>query len=642
MRLSRHAVIIAALLILLAGCRGDDDASKAAPATVLQSISVTPASVTLLTDETKQLTATATYSDGTTANVTSSVAWTSSASGVVSVTTPGLAKAVSAGKSIVQATTNGITGQASFTVDNAPATPAPPEPSDGWTITLFGPGADAVVPNKFVVSVAAKAPSAEISSVTAQVGAVSSELRFIGSAQCTGGVFPREPTPCWTVEMDISSLARGALQLQVTAKDALGNSASRTVPIVHDALPVINVSRPAQHALARPQLAIAASCSDDDPAGCTSLLAFACTSSEGGDCVNAFATGVATLDTTIDLAAYDGQRRYLTYIATDSRGQQSRASVPIYVETSPRLVNVAQVPGFIKDADADRILYVDEVAGEVRIFDRATSVDTLVSNGPVDINDKALLTPSGAVVTIRPALANRNLVSIEAGVAVDLGPVDADLTRRRGPFVAWSNGPTIMRRDVTSASTETVDTAAQGTFDVAADGTVSFANAANQIVLYGPAGATITVPTGSNGHPRTNGTDVVYSELALGIRLMLNRDGTPIELAPFSFSSTFPPDSDYQIAGDWLAYSKMGPSGVTQLWRMNPQNEATQVTFLNSRSQLGVLGANGSMTFTNSGRRYLSTAASTSSTDIGSALGGTHFIDGVPYILIGSTLLAIQ
>jgi trimeric autotransporter adhesin len=62
-------------------------------ATVLQSISVSPATATVAASQTQQFLATGHYSDGTTPDITSMVTWTSDTPGVaaMSSTTPGLA-----------------------------------------------------------------------------------------------------------------------------------------------------------------------------------------------------------------------------------------------------------------------------------------------------------------------------------------------------------------------------------------------------------------------------------------------------------------------------------------------------------------------------------------------------------------------
>jgi hypothetical protein len=80
-------------------------ASPAATITVpplLKSISLSPASVTLALNATQQYTATATYSDGTTSNVTSSVTWVSSVPAAVSISSSGLATVLAANKAVIK------------------------------------------------------------------------------------------------------------------------------------------------------------------------------------------------------------------------------------------------------------------------------------------------------------------------------------------------------------------------------------------------------------------------------------------------------------------------------------------------------------------------------------------------------------
>lgn len=67
-------------------------------AITLSSIAITPSGATVAAGTSKQLTATGTYSDGTTQDITASVTWTSSDTGVASITAAGLAKGLVAGK----------------------------------------------------------------------------------------------------------------------------------------------------------------------------------------------------------------------------------------------------------------------------------------------------------------------------------------------------------------------------------------------------------------------------------------------------------------------------------------------------------------------------------------------------------------
>jgi Bacterial Ig-like domain (group 2) len=96
------------IIATLSGVRG------AAALTVLPkfltAIVITPNSVSLQIGATQQFTATGSYNDGSTANITSSVAWASSTPGVASVSAAGVATAVAAGSAAITAATSGVTG----------------------------------------------------------------------------------------------------------------------------------------------------------------------------------------------------------------------------------------------------------------------------------------------------------------------------------------------------------------------------------------------------------------------------------------------------------------------------------------------------------------------------------------------------
>jgi uncharacterized protein YjdB len=90
--------------------------TSAPPPPTLTSISVAPPTVSVVVGATQQFTATATYSDNSTANVTSTAAWTSAASGTASVNSAGLATGVAAGSTTISASLSGVSGTAQITV----------------------------------------------------------------------------------------------------------------------------------------------------------------------------------------------------------------------------------------------------------------------------------------------------------------------------------------------------------------------------------------------------------------------------------------------------------------------------------------------------------------------------------------------
>jgi hypothetical protein len=93
---------------------------QAAAAPTLVSIAVTPLNATNLVGGTQQYTATGTYSDSSTQNVTSQATWSSSKPTVATISTSGLATAVSAGSTTISAALSGVTGSTTLTVQTPP------------------------------------------------------------------------------------------------------------------------------------------------------------------------------------------------------------------------------------------------------------------------------------------------------------------------------------------------------------------------------------------------------------------------------------------------------------------------------------------------------------------------------------------
>jgi len=90
------------------------------PSASLTSIAVTPANPSIQAGATQQFTATGTYSDSTTQNLTSQVTWASSATARATIGGTGLANALTAGTTTISATLAGITGSTQLTVQPQP------------------------------------------------------------------------------------------------------------------------------------------------------------------------------------------------------------------------------------------------------------------------------------------------------------------------------------------------------------------------------------------------------------------------------------------------------------------------------------------------------------------------------------------
>ena len=91
------------------------------PPPTLSSVAVTPANASIAAGASQQFTATGTYSDGSTQNLTAQAAWSSSNPAAATVNAgSGLAAGVAAGSTTISASSGGLTGSTTLTVQAAP------------------------------------------------------------------------------------------------------------------------------------------------------------------------------------------------------------------------------------------------------------------------------------------------------------------------------------------------------------------------------------------------------------------------------------------------------------------------------------------------------------------------------------------
>ncbi len=105
---------------------------------VLQSIAVTPANPSIAKGSTQQFTATGTFSDNSTQNLTNTATWVSATPSVATINSTGLATGVGVGTSTISATQGSVTGSTVLTVTGAvlqsiAVTPANPSVAKGLT-----------------------------------------------------------------------------------------------------------------------------------------------------------------------------------------------------------------------------------------------------------------------------------------------------------------------------------------------------------------------------------------------------------------------------------------------------------------------------------------------------------------------------
>src|ERR1700722_11771221 len=121
-RATNHVVraVIVTLLVTGAAIGGVQElTSQSSDALTLLSITVSPTTASIAAGTTQQFTATGHYLGGSTADLTSSVTWTSSLTSFATVSSTGLATGVATGASTITATSGLILGTAALTVTPA-------------------------------------------------------------------------------------------------------------------------------------------------------------------------------------------------------------------------------------------------------------------------------------------------------------------------------------------------------------------------------------------------------------------------------------------------------------------------------------------------------------------------------------------
>jgi hypothetical protein len=108
------------LVIANTGCGGV--ASTVPPPKTLTSVAVTSSTPSVAVGATRQFTATATYSDASTANISSTATWTVGTQAFATINSSGLATGVAVGSTMVTASLSGISGSESLSVTAKTAT----------------------------------------------------------------------------------------------------------------------------------------------------------------------------------------------------------------------------------------------------------------------------------------------------------------------------------------------------------------------------------------------------------------------------------------------------------------------------------------------------------------------------------------
>ncbi|MCC6749113.1 MAG: hypothetical protein IT371_15740 [Deltaproteobacteria bacterium] len=460
----------------------------------------------------------------------------------------------------------------------------------------------------------------------------------------------------------------GLVALTVTATDVNGATGTAVRVVNHDTIPRVTINAPLEGTVARPALQVNVSCADDNHAGCSSIQIVAY---EGSTRLGVVATGVATVNQSVSLAAYEGRKLRLEVDARDSTGRQALASTPnglpqrtVYVESSAVLAEVESVGAPLWAVNESYSLWLEGTSCKRRAR-QTGQVDTIAPAYPAN-SSVVGLSPGGVIYNEAGVGAEKVYEWRPSGTATLA--MNATALRLKGDYLIWSGPQQLVRRQLSTGTNTapfgprsyTVDMP-----DVGANGDVVFLYAdptqsnMDRVARY-RAGAIVALSAAEAGRaPLTDGTLVVYERrnpLNANQSAVALHDGVTERILSAmrpTYTRAVSPGRDYQVREGWVAFTRADGMGALQIWVRNPAGQETQLSAFGSSSVLDGLGPNGQTTFFNSGRRYVGAPGSVAR-DIGAALGGFAMVNrqnadaegsvwlgGVLHVVIGRTLFKV-
>jgi len=462
------------------------------------------------------------------------------------------------------------------------------------------------------------------------------------------------PENSWIVTLSLAGLARGEKTLVVTVTDVFGNVGQGTRSFVYDRPPSLDVVEPLDFSVARPQIWVEASCSDDDPAGCAAVKVEVvgrydpCV--DGGDLLRT--TDGSPVASSVSLADYDGYQMRLNLVAFDSAGQETCVQREVYVESSTRLLPVESVPGRIFDFDAQRILFLE--GSTLKIRDRATVLDTTVLDDPDHAPTLGYLTPTGAVFVDQPAsVTGAWIYDWNEGQLLDVGPPNSVSSLRvRGDYGIWNDGILLHLRHFPTAQDDVIATdAGNWKNDLTPDGTVAYWNRDYQIFcVQGGISTQLTSDVDLwNVYPVTDGVNTVYKKIrdqvgADEYQVALHSPAGETLLTPATTKDVLSPPLGYAVSNGWVAFTREGSGGQWQVWLRSPGGVESQLTFWGDESRIDSLSSAGVVVVQHQKRLHLASpgAPALPETEIGSALGESVWVDATLYRVVGRTLFVLD
>lgn len=469
----------------------------------------------------------------------------------------------------------------------------------------------------------------ELDTVIASVGTRKTGLVFQGG---------------FTGYINLSGLNEGdTLTLKVVARDKLSNADSATRRFIYDNPPVLIIEQPLNQSVARPTLPISIKCFDKDTVNVK-------ISYRG----NIIYTGKAkdSLRTVINLLAYDTTAGELLLEVTDKRNQTSSSIVNVYVNSDISLIPVYDANSQIIDFNYNKVLAAPEELDYPELGSILTGQKAFIPYRFL-VEPISYLTPFGAVFGGRN-VSNTGAISPlfydwNNNVLDSFGTLNSAASiRTAGNYAIWSNGKDLFRRNL-AAKTNVLISGNAGNWknDVGPNGLVSFWDYTYNISSY-LNGITTTLTTNAgnkwNTWNRTDGNYIVYQKhdpCCNGQQYALYmHDGTSETLLGNLGYTSPVPGTYWDVKNKFIAYTKLGTSGQTQVWVRDSTGVQSQLTFFGTSSLLDLLTERGDVIYTHDSKRYL--RLRTGQTVAITPQGKTYFRDSSFYVAIGRSLFRLN
>jgi len=371
-------------------------------------------------------------------------------------------------------------------------------------------------------------------------------------------------------------------------------------------------------------------------------------------------TFINSVDTTIDFSAGEGKLAFILFTATDSYGHVTKLGTYVTVESSPYLSKKFSGDGFLVDFNYNKVLTKRDSVG--KITDILTGQSSIIpaafpaftenygEAGKHDVGAHyAFLTKYGAIFIDREGALkdwnNNQMYELSTPFSIDRRLQVA------GEFACWWGVDIIdtrlRLRNLQQANNAIIRNAeASEAVDLASNGVIAYQEATStsrsDILKYENGISTpiaySSFDTISSG-PVTDGTYIVFTkEDRKDIYYLFLYDGT----SQIEINNSGLTKPSYKVNQKWIAYTKLGPTGINQIWLRDSLGNQSQKTFFNLPSIIDKLDNKGNFTFFVQNTRYFADRESGQVIPVSSSLGQTYFRDSAWYLVLGSGLYKIN